>query len=156
SPAADRPAGGTDRRWPPGWPRRIVHSCPACQLVFQGLVQAAGPAGPMSRTWAPAGCASAFAYRGRRIGIDMKVYGRRWLGIATDQPVAMIGFLRDTLGLRVEVAERTTTELSLRNGDRVQVFAPGNAYHDQYRSQGVVPLFELDDVHAARHELEEA
>ena len=86
----------------------------------------------------------------------MKVYGLRWLGIATDQPVAMIGFLRDTLGLRVEVAERTTTELSLRNGDRVQVFAPGNAYHDQYRSQGVVPLFELDDVHAARHELGEA
>jgi hypothetical protein len=86
----------------------------------------------------------------------MKLNGLRWLGIATDQPEAMVGFLRDTLGLRVELGEPTTTELSLRNGDGVQVFAPGNAYHDQYRSQGIVPLFELNDVHAARRELEEA
>ena len=96
------------------------------------------------------------ADRGWKIGSDMKLDGLRWLGIATDQPEAMVGFLRDTLGLRVELAERTTTELSLRNGDRVQVFAPGNAYHDQYRSQGIVPLFEVDDVRAARRELEEA
>jgi catechol 2,3-dioxygenase-like lactoylglutathione lyase family enzyme len=86
----------------------------------------------------------------------MKLDGLRWVGIATAQPEAMVGFMRDTLGMRVEFAEPTTTELSLRNGDRVQVFGPGNAYHDQYRSQGIVPLFELDDVHAARRELEEA
>lgn len=79
--------------------------------------------------------------------------GLRWLGIATDQPEAMVAFLRDTLGLPVEFAEPTTTELSLHNGDRVQVFGPGNAYHDQYRSQGIVPLFEVNDVHAARREL---
>src|SRR5262249_60644202 len=69
---------------------------------------------------------------------------------------AMVGFLRDKLGLRMELAEPTTTELSLTNGDRVEVFAPGNAYHEQYRSQGIVPLFELNDVHAARRMLEEA
>jgi len=86
----------------------------------------------------------------------MKLDGLRWLGIATDQPEAMVGFLRDKLGLRIELAEPTTTELSLTNGDRVQVFAPGNAYHEQYRSQGIVPLFELNDVHAARRMLEEA
>jgi hypothetical protein len=86
----------------------------------------------------------------------VKLEGLRWLGIATDQPEAMVGFLRDTLGLRVELAEPTTTELSLTNGDRVQVFGPGNAYHGQYRSQGIVPLFELSDVRAARRVLEEA
>ena len=36
------------------------------------------------------------------------------------------------------------------------MFAPGTAYFDQYRSQGIVPLFEFNDVHAARRELEEA
>jgi hypothetical protein len=46
--------------------------------------------------------------------------------------------------------------LSLPTGDRVQMFAPGNAYHDRYRSQGVVPLFVLDDVRAAMRALEEA
>ena len=86
----------------------------------------------------------------------MKLDGLRWLGIATDQPEAMVGFLRDTLGLHVELAEPTTTELSFHNGDRVQVFAPGNAYFDQYRSQGIVPLFEFNDVHAARRKLGEA
>jgi len=90
------------------------------------------------------------------MGSDMKLDGLRWVGITTDQPEAMVGFLRDALGLQVEFAEPTTTELSLGNGDRVQVFAPGNAYHDQYRSQGIVPLFELSDVHAARRELQEA
>jgi hypothetical protein len=86
----------------------------------------------------------------------MRLQALRWVGITTDRPDAMIGFLRDVLGLHVEFEESTTTELSLPIGDRVQVFAPGDTYHDRYRSQDVVPLFELDDLRAARRELEEA
>jgi catechol 2,3-dioxygenase-like lactoylglutathione lyase family enzyme len=86
----------------------------------------------------------------------VRLEGLRWLGITTDRPEAMIGFLHDVLGLHIEFEEPTTTELSLPTGDRVQVFAPGNPYHDRYRSQGVVPLFEVEDVRAAMRDLEEA
>jgi hypothetical protein len=91
-----------------------------------------------------------------RIGNDVRLEGLRWLGITTDRPEAMVGFLRDVLGLHIEFEEPTMAELSLPAGDRVQVFAPGNVYHDRYRSQGIVPLFELNDVRTARRELQEA
>ena len=68
----------------------------------------------------------------------------------------MVGFLQDVLGMRVEFEEENTTELSLASGDRVQVFGPGDRYHDfvDAHARGpVVALFEVDDVHAARDEL---
>jgi hypothetical protein len=39
----------------------------------------------------------------------------------------MLRLLRDVMGLRVEFSEERTTELSLANDDRVQVFAPGDS-----------------------------
>ena len=68
----------------------------------------------------------------------------------------MVSFLRDGLGLAVEFEEEATAELSLVNGDRVQVFGPGHRYHELFAAQatGPVPLFEVDDVHAAVRELE--
>jgi hypothetical protein len=39
---------------------------------------------------------------------------------------AMVPFLRDALGLRVEFEEPATVEFSLPNDDRLQVFAPAN------------------------------
>ena len=70
----------------------------------------------------------------------------------------MVAFLRDTLGMDVEFERATTAELSLANGDRVQLFAPGDPYHELFRShgRGPVALFEVNDVGEARRELEDA
>jgi catechol 2,3-dioxygenase-like lactoylglutathione lyase family enzyme len=51
----------------------------------------------------------------------------------------------------VELQEPGTTELSLADGDRVQVFGPGHAYFDLFEQP--VALFEVEDVHAAHDEL---
>ena len=81
-----------------------------------------------------------------------------WLGVRATNYQQMVGLLRDVMGLPVEFEEPTTTELSLPNGDRVQVFAPGDPSYDflARHATGPVPLFEVDDVHRARIELEEA
>src|SRR2546429_4500342 len=63
----------------------------------------------------------------------------------------MVGFLRDVMGLRVEFEEPATTELSLPNDDRVQVFAPEHPYF-QFAG-GYVALFEVDDLRGAQAEL---
>jgi catechol 2,3-dioxygenase-like lactoylglutathione lyase family enzyme len=81
----------------------------------------------------------------------LKVLALRWLGIPAREHDAMVGLFRDVLGLRVELEEAGATELSLPDGDRVQVFAPGHRYFELY--DGPVALFEVDDVRAARDEL---
>lgn len=82
----------------------------------------------------------------------------RWIGIRTDAYDATVGFLRDVLGLTTRFVEPTTVELATTDGDAVQVFAPGDHYYDFFgeHAHGPVPLFEVDDVHAARRELEAA
>jgi catechol 2,3-dioxygenase-like lactoylglutathione lyase family enzyme len=88
----------------------------------------------------------------------MEVRKLRWVGVHTPHYQAMVGFLRDLLGLRVRFEEPTTTELSTAEGDAFQVMAPGDPYFDFFErhASGPVPLFEVDDVHAARLELEAA
>jgi len=70
----------------------------------------------------------------------------------------MVTFLRQVLGLRVNFQEPTTVEFSTSEGDQIQVMAPGDAYYDFFteNAAGPVPLFEVDNVHLARRELEEA
>ncbi len=58
----------------------------------------------------------------------MRVIRLAWLGIPASNYTAMASFLRDTMGLQVEFDEPATTELSLPNDDRLQVFAPGHPY----------------------------
>ena len=88
----------------------------------------------------------------------MKVLNVRWVGIRTDRYDEMVGFLRDVLGLRVNFEEPTTIELETTEGDEIQVMAPGDPYYEFFgeHATGPVPLFEVDDVHAARLELEAA
>jgi catechol 2,3-dioxygenase-like lactoylglutathione lyase family enzyme len=88
----------------------------------------------------------------------VKVMGIHWLGIRADRYDGMVGFLRDVLGLDVVFEEEGTTELSLPDGNRVQVFGPGNRYHRLFGEQasGPVPLFEVDDLDEARQTLEAA
>ena len=70
----------------------------------------------------------------------------------------MVAFVRQVLGLRVNFQEPTTVEFSTSEGDEIQVMAPGDAYYDFFteNAAGPFPLFEVDDVHLARRELEEA
>jgi catechol 2,3-dioxygenase-like lactoylglutathione lyase family enzyme len=86
----------------------------------------------------------------------MEVRNVRWVGIRTDHYEAMVGFLRDVLGLRVNFEEPTTIEFTTLEGDEVQVMAPGHPYYEFFgkEAQGPVPLFEVDDVQSARRELE--
>lgn len=81
----------------------------------------------------------------------MNVLALRWLGIPAREFDPMVALFRDVMGLRVELEEPGTTELSLPDGDRVQVFAPGHRYFELFARP--VALFEVDDVHAARGEL---
>ena len=86
----------------------------------------------------------------------MEVRNVRWVGIRTDRYEAMVGFLRDVLGLRVNFEETTTIEFTTSEGDEVQVMAPGHRYYEFFGEEAhrPFPLFEVDDVHAARRELE--
>jgi hypothetical protein len=65
--------------------------------------------------------------------------------------MTMVGLFRDVMGLRVELEEPGTTELSLPDGDRVQVFGPEHRYFDFFDKP--VALFEVEDVRAARGDL---
>jgi catechol 2,3-dioxygenase-like lactoylglutathione lyase family enzyme len=84
------------------------------------------------------------------------VLGIRWIGIRTDRLDQMVGFLRDGLGLSVNFDEGTTVELSTSDGDAIQVMGPGHPYHAFFgrHAVGPVPLLEVEDLGAARSELE--
>jgi len=88
----------------------------------------------------------------------MKVRNIRWVGIPTTNYEEMLAFLGDTLGLRLNFQDATTAEFSTGEGDEIQVMAPGDPYFQFFTTEaaGPVPLFEVDDVHAARVELEGA
>jgi catechol 2,3-dioxygenase-like lactoylglutathione lyase family enzyme len=88
----------------------------------------------------------------------MDVRNVRWVGVRTDDYGAMVGFLREVLGLRVNFEEPTTVEFETSEGDEIQVMAPGDPYYEFFdeHAHGPVPLFEVNDVHSARSELEAA
>ncbi len=88
----------------------------------------------------------------------MEVRNIRWVGVPATNYEAMVTFMRQVLGLRVNFQEPTTVEFSTSEGDQFQVMAPGDPYYDFFtqNASGPVPLFEVGDVHLARRELEEA
>ena len=79
----------------------------------------------------------------------MRVLNIRWVGVATDEYEAMRRFVEDVLRLRIGFEEPATVEYVTEDGDTFQLFASDVR-------QCPVPLFEVDDVHAALHELETA
>jgi hypothetical protein len=62
------------------------------------------------------------------------------------------------LGLPIAFQDATTAEVTISEGDAIQVMEPGDQYHALFgeHASGPVPLFEVDDVSAARKELEVA
>jgi catechol 2,3-dioxygenase-like lactoylglutathione lyase family enzyme len=95
-----------------------------------------------------------------RLGIEavMQVRNVRWIGVATENYEEMRELLAGVMGLRPNFDDPTTVEFVTREGDEIQLMAPGDPYFDFFRehAHGPVPLFEVDDVHAARAELERA
>jgi hypothetical protein len=88
----------------------------------------------------------------------MEVRNVRWVGIYTHRYSEMVSLLRDTMGLAVNFEEATTVEFKTSEGDEVQVHAPADPYYEFFNKHaaGPVPLFEVDNVHSARTELEDA
>ena len=88
----------------------------------------------------------------------MKVRNIRWVGVPTENYAEMRDLLERVMGLRVNLDDPTTVELETTEGDEIQLMAPGDPYFDFFRehARGPVPLFEVDDVRAARGELEAA
>ncbi len=88
----------------------------------------------------------------------MRAKGLIWVGTWTSRREEMVRFLRDVMGMRVEFEGPETAELSMTSGDRIQVFGPGHRYHEffQQNARGPVPLFQVEDVGAAKAELEAA
>jgi catechol 2,3-dioxygenase-like lactoylglutathione lyase family enzyme len=88
----------------------------------------------------------------------MEVRNVRWLGVPTENYAEMRELLEVVMGLRPSFDDPTTVEFLTSEGDAIQLMAPGDPYYDFFRdhARGPVPLFEVDDVHAARAELEAA
>ena len=51
----------------------------------------------------------------------VRVRNIRWVGVPTTNYEAMLAFLRDTMGLRLNFQEATTAEFSAWEGDEIQV-----------------------------------
>ncbi len=71
-----------------------------------------------------------------------------WLGVPTEQYEQTVHFFEQILGLDVAFRETTTVELAAENGDKVQIFGPGNGYFGFFSGQHaqLVPLFEVDSL----------
>jgi catechol 2,3-dioxygenase-like lactoylglutathione lyase family enzyme len=85
----------------------------------------------------------------------MNVRNVRWIGIRTDRYEEMVTLFRDVLGLPTNFEDAATIEFSTSEGDEVQLMGPGDPYYGFFgeHATGPVPLFEVDDVAAAREEL---
>jgi catechol 2,3-dioxygenase-like lactoylglutathione lyase family enzyme len=85
----------------------------------------------------------------------MRAKGLVWLGTRTRNFDDTVRFFRDTLGLRAVHEVPDFTVLLLPNGDKVEVFGPGDKGHEHFDA-GPVAGFLVDDVAEAREDLESA
>jgi predicted enzyme related to lactoylglutathione lyase len=83
------------------------------------------------------------------------VRGLAWLGTRTAEFEPMVAFLKDVFGLEPSIDESGFAVFRLANGDTVEVFGADDQYH-QFFTTGPVVGFEVDDVAAARAEMEAA
>ncbi|HEY3527647.1 MAG TPA: hypothetical protein VGK78_00735 [Nocardioides sp.] len=70
----------------------------------------------------------------------MNVRNIRWVGTPTANYDAMLVFLRDTMGLRMNFEEPTTAEFTTSEGDEIQVVAPGDPYFDFFTAEARGPV----------------
>jgi catechol 2,3-dioxygenase-like lactoylglutathione lyase family enzyme len=84
-----------------------------------------------------------------------KAKGLNWLGTRTDRYEEMVRFLQEVLGLKLQHKTEDFAILELEDGTHVEVFGPGEKEHP-FLTTGPVPGFRVDDVKAARTEMEAA
>lgn len=82
----------------------------------------------------------------------MRIKGVIWVGSVADADGAMSRFLTDVLGLRKTVDVPGFTQLTMENGDRIELFGAESVEHDMLDT-GPVAGFWVDDLDAARDEL---
>lgn len=85
----------------------------------------------------------------------MKVRGIRWLGTPTDRYAETVAFARDILGLRLTIELDEFAVFETENGDVFEVFGPKGIADGHEFMVAPVAGFEVDDVPAARREMEE-
>jgi catechol 2,3-dioxygenase-like lactoylglutathione lyase family enzyme len=85
----------------------------------------------------------------------MKARGLVWLGTRTRNFDDTVRFFGDTLCLRTVHEEPDFAVFRLPNGDKVEVFGPGDEEHEHF-DKGPVAGFLVDDVREACADLEAA
>ncbi len=83
------------------------------------------------------------------------ITGLGWVGTRTDRFTETTAFFRDVLGLPVTYAGAHQVVFSLPGDALLEVFGPGDPDHDHFDTGPVVGFF-VDDIEAARDELERA
>lgn len=78
-----------------------------------------------------------------------------WLGTRTERFEETIRFLQEVLGLSIQHKGEDFAILALEDGTHVEVFGPGEKEHT-FMTTGPVVGFKVDDVPAARKEMEAA
>jgi catechol 2,3-dioxygenase-like lactoylglutathione lyase family enzyme len=84
-----------------------------------------------------------------------KATGLNWLGTRTDRYEETIRFLQEVMGLKMQHRGDDFAILQFENGAHVEVFGPQEKEHP-FMTTGPVVGFKVDDVRAARAEMEGA
>ena len=85
----------------------------------------------------------------------MQVKGIIWIGSATEDLEKSAEFFSKTLGMKITTDVPGFTRLVTLDGDRVELFGPDSAEHDQLDT-GPVAGFWVEDIEQAHEELREA
>jgi catechol 2,3-dioxygenase-like lactoylglutathione lyase family enzyme len=103
---------------------------------------------PASTAPHPAGVWSGFVH----------VKGIRWVGVGTGDVGTMRAFATDVLGLRAVAEQEDFVELAMADGSKLELFGPAAVVDTpwMFTANPVVAGFVVDDLEAARAELEQA
>ena len=85
----------------------------------------------------------------------MQVRGMTWLGVRTPQLDETAAFFSTRLGMQQKAKDPAKVVFSLPNGDTIEVFSADDPEHAHFTT-GPVAGFLVDDVAAARQELQDA
>jgi catechol 2,3-dioxygenase-like lactoylglutathione lyase family enzyme len=85
----------------------------------------------------------------------MQVRSLAWLGVRTEQFAAMRQFFTEVMGLETTREEPGLLGLRLAEGTEMELFGPGDDFHDFFTT-GPVVAFLVDDVDNARATMEAA
>ena len=87
----------------------------------------------------------------------MRVLGISWVGVAVADVETLRPFFRDVLGLDVVTEQRAMVKLVTEDGDAVELFGRGGPQPpEQFATNRIVVGFLVEDIVAARRELQDA